>query len=128
MSVKMAFELDSVQKILLRRGLNKNGKCQQFFSKEIKRLSDPYVPFGHGELKNIVDVGPDYVHYQSPYAQVHWYGKVMAGSPPKYPTDRDMQYNGAPKRGPHWVSRMWIDRGGEIVKSVAQMAGGSASK
>ena len=38
-------KIDPVDKILLKRNLNQNGQAQKFFSSEVRRMSDPYVPF-----------------------------------------------------------------------------------
>ena len=46
-------------------------------------------------------------------------------SPPKkYPTGRQLQYNGAPMRGSHWFERMVADHGAEIGEGAAKIAGG----
>ena len=41
---KVKLNIDPVDKIMLRRKLNKNGDGQRFFTHEVRRLSDPYVP------------------------------------------------------------------------------------
>ena len=38
-------KIDPVDKILLKRNPNQNGQAQKFFSSEVRRMSDPYVPF-----------------------------------------------------------------------------------
>lgn len=43
MGNKVRLKLDPTQKILLKRGLNKNGAAQRFFSNELRRKMDPYV-------------------------------------------------------------------------------------
>lgn len=52
MGNKVRLKLDPTQKILLKRGLNKNGAAQRFFSNELRRKMDPYVPMRSGVLKN----------------------------------------------------------------------------
>ncbi len=44
-------KIDPVDKILLKRSLNQNGQAQKFFSSEVRRMSDPYVPFQKGQLE-----------------------------------------------------------------------------
>ena len=52
MGTKIRLDIDPADKILLKRSLNKNGNGQRFFTHEVRRLSDPYVPFLTGVLKN----------------------------------------------------------------------------
>ena len=65
----------------LLRGLNleQGGKVQKFFTSEVIRLSDKYVPFRAGILKNSVHPAPDFsaIFYTTPYARYHWFGKLM---------------------------------------------------
>lgn len=126
----------------LLRGLNleQGGKSQKFFTSEIIRLSDKYVPFRTGVLKNSVHPEPDYsaILYTTPYARYHWFGKLMVDpitgkgsffdaqeglhwsrpNTQKVLTDRDMQYQGAPLRGPFWTERMWETEGDQILEST----------
>ena len=44
-------KIDPVDKILLKRNLNQNGQAQKFFSSEVRRMSDPYVPFQKGTFE-----------------------------------------------------------------------------
>lgn len=126
----------------LLRGLNleQGGKVQQFFTSEVIRLSDKYVPFRAGILKNSVHPAPDFgaIFYTAPYARYHWFGKLMVDpitgkgsffnplegrhwsrpNTQKVLTDRDMQYQGAPLRGPFWTERMWEAEVGQILEST----------
>lgn len=133
-------DLSGVENILANHGLNEAGKAQQFFTSEIMRLSDPYVPFRQGTLKDTVRNSPgwDAIIYNTPYARYHWYGKLMVDpitgkgafydplsgrywsrpNTPKVLTDRDMNYTGAPLRGPRWVERCWIDNKDSIIAST----------
>lgn len=52
MGTNIKLKIDPADKILLKRNLNRNGKGQQFFTHEVRRLSDPYVPFLSGTLKD----------------------------------------------------------------------------
>jgi len=62
----------------LLRGLNleQGGLVQRFFTSEVIRLSDKYVPFRSGILKNSVHPTPDFdaIFYTTPYARYHWFG------------------------------------------------------
>lgn len=123
MPTSIKLQLNSDQEILLRRGLETDGRIQQMFTDEVYRASAKYTPFRTGTLQRNVEVGPDYIHYLSPYARYLWYGKVMVGKPPKQRTDKDLEYNEAPTRGKEWTNRMWAERGDEIVKALAKEAG-----
>lgn len=114
-SVKI--QLDNADKILLKRSLNRNGKAQQFFTSEVKRLSDPYVPFRTGSLKNTARAFLNRIEYIQPYAKSNYYGNKGYGT-------QGMQKGGL--RGKYWDKRMMADRGKELVRGVAKFAGGSA--
>ena len=143
MPISMIFDIDidlpGTESLLKRLNLESSGKVQQFFTNEVIRHSDKYVPFSSGVLKNSAMPSPDFesIIYTTPYARYHWFGKLMVDpitkkgafySPeygfwsrpmtPKELTDTDMSYQGAPLRGSHWTERMWIDEGEEIIRSV----------
>ena len=109
MGTRIRLEIDPVDKILLKRGLNKNGRGQRFFTHEVRRLSDPYVPFLTGMLKNTATEEINRIIYNTPYARKQYYTNPGNGL-----------------RGPYWDRRMWADRGKEIVKSTAAYCGGKA--
>lgn len=122
MGTTVKINIDSAEKVLLKRGLEKNGKTQKFMTHEIRRLSDKYVPYLNGPLKNTAIEKPGTIEYIQPYARYLWYGKVMSGKPKKVSSKKLKYYNGN-LRGRFWVNRMWSDRGKEIVASVAKFAG-----
>ena len=64
--VKIEF---SPSQILTTRGLQTNGSAQRFFTGELRRKMDPYVPFLNGPLKNTAIENEDSVQYITPYAQ-----------------------------------------------------------
>ncbi len=114
-SVKV--NIDPADKILLKRNLNKNGKAQKFFSTEVQRVADPYVPFKQGILKNTVRVETNRIIYTPPYAKKIYYENKGYGT------------QGTAKgglRGKQWIPRMWADKGKDIVKSVAEYVGGKS--
>lgn len=114
---RVKINIDPTDKILLKRNLNKNGKAQKFLTSEVKRLSDSYVPFRQGNLKREVRLEPNKITYTQPYAKQQYYENKGLG--------KDGISKGG-MRGKQWVSRMWSDRGKEIVKSVADFVGGKA--
>lgn len=120
-------------------GLEPNGAAQKFFTNELTRLSDNYVPMNNGVLKNSValEIDGTGIIYNTPYARYHWYGKLAVDpvtgkgaffkegygfwSRPdtkKVITNTDMQYQGAPIRGPRWVERCFIDNKSSLIKST----------
>lgn len=106
---KIRLQINPVDRILLKRSLNKNGAGQRFFTHEVRRLSDPYVPFLTGVLKNTATEEVNRITYNTPYARRQYYENPGTGL-----------------RGPHWTERMWADRGKEIVKATAAYCGGKA--
>ena len=114
MGTKVNLQMDPTDKILLRRKLNKNGDGQRFFTHEVRRLSDPYVPFLNGKLSENVTETPGSITYNSPYARRQWYENQWKNRK-KHPL-----------AGGHWTERMWPDRGKEIVKATAAYCGGKA--
>ena len=119
------------------------GSAQKFFTNELMKLSDSYVPFRNGPLKNSAMMESDGtgIIYNTPYARYHWYGKLMVDpktgkgaffkegygfwsrpNTPKVLTEKDMQYNGAPMRGPRWVERCYIDNKERLISATAAFA------
>ena len=115
MSTKVTINLDSTQKILLKRNLNENGKAQKFFTSEVARYSDRYVPFQDGNLKNTVKISTRKLIYIQPYSRRQYYENSGRGK-------EGMSRGGL--RGKQWDKRMWADRGSGIVKSIAKFVGG----
>lgn len=138
MKVKVHFP--SEDQIVQSFGLEEGGDVQLFFTNEVMRLSDDYIPMNSGNLKNNTSVKSDRTGYtyESIYAQYQWYGKLMVdpitlkGSffSPRYghwsrpntpkimdPQGRDLN-NTNGLRGPYWTERMWADRGDEIISSL----------
>lgn len=116
MATKVKIQMDSKQKILLRRNLGENGKAQQYFTKQVAAKSEPYIPYDTGRLKDIdVEIQPKRIIYSAPYARLQFY------------SNKGMGRNGTSKgglRGARWTSRMWNSKGDEIVQLVAQFVGG----
>ena len=106
---KIRLQIDPVDRILLKRSLNKNGNGQRFFTHEVRKLSDPYVPFLTGVLKNTATETVGSITYNTPYARRQYY-----------------ENRGTGLRGAHWTECMWADRGKEIVKATAAYCGGKA--
>lgn len=110
--------MEPIEKILRKRGLDKNGKVQRFLTNEVAKMADPYVPFKEGGLKKTqVRIEPNCIIYYAPYAKRQYYENSGNGK---------QGTNKGGLRGKLWLPRMWVDRGNEIVKSTAAFAGGKA--
>lgn len=135
--------MQDVDTILKNHELHPNGKVQKFFTNEIMRISDDYVPFDGGVLKNSARNLGDAILYNTPYARYHWYGKLMVDpitkkgsffkegyghwsrpNTPKLLTTRNMNYKGSPTRGPRWVERAWVNNKDSIIKSTEEFIRG----
>ncbi len=107
--------LDSTQKILLKRMLNKNGRGQVFFTKECAKEFNNYVPFKTGRLKDMdIELKTDKIIYNAPYAKRQYYANKGNG------------INGTNRggiRGKRWDKRCWNNKGSEIVQRVANYCG-----
>lgn len=142
MDFNTELHLDSIDEMLSKLNLEEGGLVQEFFTNEVWRLSDDYVPYSEGFLKNNVLVKPTNIIYNSPYARYQWYANLMVDpdylvgafpltkngiqsgffSRPGVPKILDPNgrtidnWNGL--RGPYWTSRMWADRHKEIELAV----------
>lgn len=121
-------------------GVEPGGRVQQLFANELLGYSDDYVPWAGGALARsaTIELDGSAIRYNTRYARVHWYGKVMVDpitqkaafhdeksgrfwsrkDVRKEVSDRDMKYQGAPMRGPRWAERAWIDHEDEILHSL----------
>lgn len=100
-------------------GLEERGRVQQTVTNELIRLADTYVPFdaaglyeNPGRLRDSVHIENETdVVWNAPYAR-RWYFE-------------DAEFQGAPQRGNHWVSRMLQDGG---LKKIEEAAGREAGR
>lgn len=109
MGARIRLQIDAADRILLKRKLNQNGEGQRFFTHEVRRLSDGYVPMLTGRLKTDATEEVNKITYHAPYARRQYY-----------------EHKGKGIRGPEWDKRMWNDRGKEIVQATARYCGGKA--
>lgn len=135
-------EIDAPNVILSNHGLGKSGPVQKLFTNEVLRISDAYTPSDSTMLKTLTTFDDNFegYTYNSPYARYHWYGKLMVDpvygkgaffnenygfwSRPgikKVESDREMQYQGAPMRGPKWVDRAWIDNSSIVIGNLQKL-------
>lgn len=125
--------------LLKNHGLNPDGRVQAFFTSEVMKKAEPYVPYSAGVLRESARVSEDKcaIIYETPYAHYQWVGELYVDpitkkgafySPTygfwsrpdvdKERTDRKLSYNGAPQRGSRWVRRCWINERENIIKST----------
>lgn len=114
MGTSVKLQMDSADRILLKRHLNKNGKGQQFFTHEVRRLSQPYVPHLTGTMEGTATEETSRIVYGQPYSRRQYY------------ENDGKNRSKAPLAGKEWDKRMWADRGKEIVRSTAEFCGGRA--
>lgn len=120
-------------------GLNERGRVQQVVTNEVLRLSNSYIPFDEGTLRDSghIEDGTDIV-WSTPYARYMWNGIVYedpdlhcAGfktengwrsrkNVQKVPTNRKLQYHGGKLRGDHWTDRMMINGGREEIEKAVR--------
>ena len=141
MPTNVKVDFSSADDILRKHGFQRGGPVQKMFTNEIKRISNPYVPFDRGVLSGLVKNGEydESLIYYAPYARYLWYGKLMVSPTTgsawaKYGEQKvlkepptNLQYQGAPLRGARWVQRAWIDHGDEVIKGIQKYvdSGGS---
>lgn len=106
-------------KILKNMGLGGSNLVRKYIASEVRRLSDPYVPFQQGILKNTTTISSDgrELVYSAPYAHYQYYGEAMAGRAPKKYTGEALTYSGA-NRGKEWDKRMLADKRNDLERSV----------
>lgn len=107
--MRVKVHLDSANVILAKRKLGKGGQAQRFMVAEVRRITNPYVPFLHGDLMRTAVEHEDSIEYVMPYARRQYH-----------------ENKGKGLRGKEWDKRMWADRGREITQSVADYIGGKA--
>ena len=129
MQLNTRLQIYSIQQSLASRGLEAQGKAQQFLDNEVIRTTDAYVPLDSGKLKQSAisgtKVGSGKIVYNTPYSRYQYYQKLMVGRAPKTLTNKDLQYHsGDSKRGGFWFLRSKADNLDSWLKGVAQVIGG----
>ena len=83
MKIKVKIDINAAQ-ILASRGLGPSCAAQHYLASEMVRLSDPYVPFRQGALKNSATIAQDgsAITYPGPYAHYQYEGKAMGPNIP----------------------------------------------
>lgn len=145
--INARLELDDLDDILARRGLQPGGRVQKVVDNAVLRYCAPKVPFATGYLiRSAITgsaIGQGLIVYATPYARYLYYGEVYGPNIPifeggelagfrspkgqkKHPTGRPLTYRGAPERGAYWFERMKAEHKDDIVQEAAAAAGGKA--
>lgn len=112
--MKINIKLNTNEKILSKRKLQKGGEAQIHLTKQCAKWMNNYVPYKTGNLKDInVEIGAGFVKYNTPYAKKQYYTNKGLG-----------KRNRAGLRGKFWDKKMWNDKGESIVKDLANFVGG----
>lgn len=108
--MKTKFTILELNKLLSKRGLEEKGKVQQFIDSEVLRLTDPYIPFDTGKLKQSgtqhTKIGSGNVIYKTPYARKQYF-----------------ENKGSGLRGKQWFTRMKADHKQQILNGAIKVAG-----
>ena len=104
----MPVKMKPTSVIKARLGLNPNGRVQKFFTNTCYKHMDKYVPMDEGNLRTNVDIQPDSITYESPYAHAQYVGYTK-GPVVNYTT---------PGTGPYWDKRMVSAEVQDVVKEV----------
>lgn len=109
-------EINSLQDILKKRGLETKGEVQKFVDSEVLRQSDPYVPKLEGVLiesgQKATVIGSGKVKYKTPYAKRQYYEGRSPGTSER----------GA-LRGKPWFERMKNSHLQQILEGAKKKAG-----
>lgn len=112
-------ELNSLDEIKKRLGLEPDGKVQQFFTNTCAKHMDKYVPFDTGTLAETVwidnhpsfGVDTDSITYEQEYAETVYYG-IRNGKELNYQKDKHKL------AGPYWDKRMVSAEMDKVVQEV----------
>lgn len=115
MADKFELKLDT-DKAIKKRGLNANGRVQEYIDSECLRLCEPMVPkdssaiIRSGRINS--QMGSGQIKYDTPYAR-RWY--YMPAN-----------FQEAPERGNYWFERMKQRYRNQILAGAKKIAGGNA--
>ena len=113
----MPLKMQPTSVIKAQLGIEPNGRIQRFFTNECYKAMDKYVPYDEGDLRTIVDIQPNSITYEMPYARYQYYGIREDG------THRVQNYT-TPGTGPYWDKRMVSVDLPNIVAKIQSKFGG----
>lgn len=127
--MKISVKVKDTAKLIEERGLQQMQRVQKYVDSEVLRLSDPYVPFDTGKLKQSgtlgTVIGSGEVVYNCPYARKNYYENAGRG---RQGTTKYSKHNYKCLRGKLWFERMKADHMDEILDGCAKLSGGKAKK
>lgn len=119
---RVKVEMQPVNRIVARLGVDKNGDVQRFVTNTVNHRMTRYMPFRSGALSTKLKFvsGPNEITVLGPYARYQYYGKVMVGPAPKQVTDIPLNYrkHKHPLAGPLWDKRMMAAEGALIAGEI----------
>lgn len=105
----------SPKKILSSRGLDENGRVQEYIDQQCLELSEAKIPKDQNFLINsgIINtkIGSGFIKWNTKYARRLYYH-------PEY------NFSESPERGAYWFERMKQQHGAKIRRGAAKIAGG----
>ena len=106
--MSISVKLKPTSTIKARLGFGYSGPVQKFFTNTCYKHMDKYVPQDSGDLRTIVDIGTNYITYESRYAHAQYVGYTK-GPVVNYTT---------PGTGPYWDKRMWSAEKNTVIQEV----------
>ena len=110
-NISVEFQIDNINKILARRGLDTRGTVQVFIDSETMRTMEPYMPFDTGMMARSMpvstDIGSGIVKVNVPYAHKRLHSARKNGL-----------------RGPDYFARWKADHRKDLLSKAAKIAGG----
>lgn len=106
--VRVKLQLNSIKQLIRDKGLSEDGEVQIFHTANVLRRIEKYLPMDSSILlKSTItntDIQKPEIVSATPYVRYLYYGKVMAGKPPKIVTGKDLQFSleKHPQAGPFW--------------------------
>lgn len=148
--MKLHVEIKDADTIIRNHGLQEGGPVQKLVDSKSMKYMSPYMPRRQaGELEHMmfmatvigsgrIDIPGPYAHYlhegvvyvDPKYNCAGWisntpgpyYGQWFSRKGiTKVPTDRELQYTGAPMRGKKWFDRMKADHKDDILQAAQAM-------
>lgn len=113
----MPVKMQPTSVIKARLGIEPNGRVQKFFTNTCYKHMDKYVPQDSGDLRTIVDIQPNSITYEMPYARYQYYGVREDG------THVVHNYT-TPGTGTYWDKRMVSAEMQNVVEEVQNYVGG----
>lgn len=135
--MKVEFNISTAETIKRNHGLQDGGPVQRLVDSETMRYMGPYMPHRQaGELEHMMVmatvIGSGQIDIPGPYAHYLHEGIVFVDPDTgsawakknaiKVPTDRELQYTGAPMRGKKWFDRMKADHKDDILQAAQALS------